>query len=165
MQTDDFQIHHWIFVNDTVDVVYPPDDWLGPESLLDRLGSAIEAKVSAQRRAGGPGGGAGTGPASPTIQKPDARSSFASTNGMLVFNKDPDCEIQGGSRGVKRRPMLHDVKRMERVEELRPFLSHVSLAIYEALYATAGGSVAPSYQVDMDAVEESLLRDMFDGDD
>lgn len=32
--------HQWLFITDTVDIIYPPDDWIS-DSLLDRLASAI----------------------------------------------------------------------------------------------------------------------------
>ncbi|KAI0830814.1 Dopey, N-terminal-domain-containing protein [Trametes gibbosa] len=42
LQTEEFQIHQWIFITDTVDAVYRPDEWF-PEALLDRLAEVIGA--------------------------------------------------------------------------------------------------------------------------
>ncbi|OJT08448.1 Protein dopey [Trametes pubescens] len=42
LQTEEFQIHQWIFITDTVDAVYRPDDWF-PEALLDRLAEVVGA--------------------------------------------------------------------------------------------------------------------------
>ncbi|KAH9858301.1 Dopey, N-terminal-domain-containing protein [Lenzites betulinus] len=42
LQTQEFQIHQWIFITDTVDAVYRPDDWF-PEALLDHLAEVIGA--------------------------------------------------------------------------------------------------------------------------
>ncbi|GBE77521.1 hypothetical protein SCP_0103960 [Sparassis crispa] len=39
LQTEEFQIHQWIFITDTVDAVYRPDNWF-PEAILDRLAEA-----------------------------------------------------------------------------------------------------------------------------
>ncbi|KAG5643542.1 hypothetical protein DXG03_000683 [Asterophora parasitica] len=36
LQTAEFQIHQWIFVTDTVDAIYRPDNWF-PEAMLDQL--------------------------------------------------------------------------------------------------------------------------------
>ncbi|EMD42316.1 hypothetical protein CERSUDRAFT_102665 [Gelatoporia subvermispora B] len=36
LQTEEFQIHQWIFITDTVDAVYRPDNFF-PEAMLDRL--------------------------------------------------------------------------------------------------------------------------------
>ncbi|TFK56468.1 hypothetical protein OE88DRAFT_1715528 [Heliocybe sulcata] len=37
LQTEEFQIHQWIFITDTVDAVFRPDNWT-PEALVDLLG-------------------------------------------------------------------------------------------------------------------------------
>ncbi|TFY63318.1 hypothetical protein EVJ58_g3324 [Rhodofomes roseus] len=36
LQTEEFQIHQWIFITDTVDAIYRPEGWF-PEAILDRL--------------------------------------------------------------------------------------------------------------------------------
>ncbi|PPQ99509.1 hypothetical protein CVT24_005299 [Panaeolus cyanescens] len=36
LQTEEFQIHQWIFITDTVDAVYRPDGWF-PEAMMDQL--------------------------------------------------------------------------------------------------------------------------------
>ncbi|KZT08595.1 uncharacterized protein LAESUDRAFT_757319 [Laetiporus sulphureus 93-53] len=36
LQTEEFQTHQWIFITDTVDAIYRPDDWF-PEAMLDRM--------------------------------------------------------------------------------------------------------------------------------
>ena len=36
LQTEEFQVHQWIFITDTVDAVYHPDDWM-PEAIFDQL--------------------------------------------------------------------------------------------------------------------------------
>ncbi|KAF9056037.1 Dopey, N-terminal-domain-containing protein [Panaeolus papilionaceus] len=36
LQTEEFQIHQWIFITDTVDAVYRPDGWF-PEAIMDQL--------------------------------------------------------------------------------------------------------------------------------
>jgi len=40
LQTIEFQIHQWIFVTDTVDAVYKPDNWF-PEALMDQLADIV----------------------------------------------------------------------------------------------------------------------------
>ncbi|KAI1794036.1 Dopey, N-terminal-domain-containing protein [Ganoderma leucocontextum] len=42
LQTEEFQVHQWIFITDTVDAVYRLDDW-SPEALLDQLSEVIGA--------------------------------------------------------------------------------------------------------------------------
>ncbi|GLB43530.1 putative dopey, N-terminal [Lyophyllum shimeji] len=36
LQTQEFQIHQWIYVTDTVDAIYRPDNWF-PEAMMDQL--------------------------------------------------------------------------------------------------------------------------------
>ncbi|KAL1409508.1 hypothetical protein Q8F55_003491 [Vanrija albida] len=40
IQSEDFQIHQWIFVTDTTDAAYPPEDY-SPEALMDRLADVL----------------------------------------------------------------------------------------------------------------------------
>lgn len=40
IQSEDFQIHQWIFVTDTTDAAYPPEDY-SPEALMDRLAEVL----------------------------------------------------------------------------------------------------------------------------
>jgi len=40
VQTNEFQIHQWMFITDTVDAVYPPEEWR-PAALLDRLSEVV----------------------------------------------------------------------------------------------------------------------------
>ncbi|KAI0783393.1 Dopey, N-terminal-domain-containing protein [Abortiporus biennis] len=40
LQTEEFQIHQWIFITDTVDAVYRPDEW-SPVALLDQLAEVV----------------------------------------------------------------------------------------------------------------------------
>lgn len=54
---------------------------------------------------------------------------------------------------LKRRPLLGAIRRVERLSELVPFFSHVSIALYEGVYAGTGP--------DTDSIERGLLEEMF----
>ncbi|CAE7181510.1 unnamed protein product [Rhizoctonia solani] len=58
-------------------------------------------------------------------------------------------------KASKRRPLLGAVRRVERLGDLVPFFSHVSIALYEGVYAGAGP--------DTDEIERGLLEEMFGG--
>ncbi|CAE6439749.1 unnamed protein product [Rhizoctonia solani] len=58
-------------------------------------------------------------------------------------------------KASKRRPLLGAVRRAERLGELVPFFSHVSVALYEGVYAGTGP--------DTDEIERGLLEEMFSG--
>ncbi|KAH8923425.1 hypothetical protein BT69DRAFT_1350163 [Atractiella rhizophila] len=45
LQTEEFQIHQWMFLTDTVDAVYPPSLWT-PTAILDRLGEILHRNLS-----------------------------------------------------------------------------------------------------------------------
>lgn len=133
LQTEEFQVHQWMFITDTVDALYRPDDWR-PESLMDQL-----AQV--------------------TSGIPDTRK--AQTNGAEI-NSAPgnaaDSHVKTNiatSNSVSRRPLLGSVKSIDKIKDLQPFFSCISLFAYESTYA--GGLV------DWDAVEQGLLNDMFEG--
>ncbi|KAF8633541.1 hypothetical protein AX15_001344 [Amanita polypyramis BW_CC] len=40
LQTEEFQIHQWIFITDTVDAVYRPDNWY-PEAMMEQLAELV----------------------------------------------------------------------------------------------------------------------------
>ncbi|KAK0199079.1 Dopey, N-terminal-domain-containing protein [Armillaria mellea] len=40
LQTEEFQIHQWIFITDTVDAIYRPNDW-NPEAMFDQLAEIV----------------------------------------------------------------------------------------------------------------------------
>jgi len=55
-----------------------------------------------------------------------------------------------------RKPLLGSLKQIESLRELAQFLSNISISTYESVYAS-------SSNIDWEAVEQSILDDMFDG--
>ena len=45
LQPEDFQINEWLFITDTIDAVYPSDDFQ-PETLLDGLSATLQKESS-----------------------------------------------------------------------------------------------------------------------
>ncbi|EJC98757.1 uncharacterized protein FOMMEDRAFT_170958 [Fomitiporia mediterranea MF3/22] len=120
LQTEEFQIHQWMFITDTVDAIYRPDDWF-PEAIMDQLSEMVgDLPATDLRRPSG-------------FALPDAMSS------------------NGG-----RQPLLSSVKQIDSIRDLAPFFAHLSIMSYEGVYASAGA-------VDWEAVESSLVTDIFDG--
>ncbi|KAL5535972.1 hypothetical protein ACEPAF_4066 [Sanghuangporus sanghuang] len=122
MQTEEFQIHQWIFITDTVDAIYRPDDWF-PEAIMDQLSEMV-----------------GDLPAS------DSRGR--QTSGFRL----PDSVSSAGAR----QPLLSSVKQIDSIRDLAPFFAHLSIMSFEGVYASGGA-------VDWEAVESSLVMDIFDG--
>ncbi|KAG8219398.1 Dopey, N-terminal-domain-containing protein [Butyriboletus roseoflavus] len=134
LQTPEFQIHHWIFVTDTVDAVFRPDDW-NPEAMFDQLAEIVGS-----------------------LPIPDPRERTRSKNGHVAFPSIPASVSLASTAATHamRRPMLNTLRQIDSVRDLRPFFSHVSISTYESVYASGGN-------VDWEAVEQGLLEDMFDG--
>jgi hypothetical protein len=68
----------------------------------------------------------------------------------------PPTTVQSAFSGATqnlRRPLLGAVRHVDRLGELVPFFSHVSIALYEGVYA--GGSP------DTEAIEQVFLEEMF----
>jgi len=120
LQTEEFQIHQWVFITDTIDAVYRPNDWF-PEAILDQL-SEIARNL------------------------PLAASETLNTENFV---------LQPDSRAI-RRPLLASLRQIDRMRDLVSFFSNVSISTYESVYASAGN-------IDWEAVEKSILDDMFDG--
>ncbi|KAG8688167.1 hypothetical protein FRC08_011589 [Ceratobasidium sp. 394] len=123
LQTPEFQIHQWMFVTDTMDAVYRPDTWI-PTSLMDQLAEVIGGLPQSEQNAT-------ILPSPPTT----IRSALS------------------GNTQNQRRPLLGAVRRVDRLGELLPFFSHVSIALYEGVYS--GGNP------DTEAIERGLLEEMF----
>jgi len=108
LQTEEFQVHEWAFITDTVDAVYHPDEWL-PEAILDQLGEIAG-------------------------QLPSTDFQPPATGTALHF---PVATPTPGYRPM-RRPMLRDVKTIDSIRDLIPFFTSTSIASYESVYASGG---------------------------
>ncbi|KAK3906929.1 Dopey, N-terminal-domain-containing protein [Staphylotrichum tortipilum] len=133
---DEFQLHEWLFVTDTIDAVYRPQGGgYQPVALVDEVCEELGAV--------GLGGGGGGGGA---------------VDGAVVH------ATVGSSSGL-RRPLLgtpggiSDEVGMERKDELvakvlRPFFGQLSIYAFEATYAMA--------PVDQEVCVAGLVKDLFD---
>ncbi|OAX42077.1 hypothetical protein K503DRAFT_863326 [Rhizopogon vinicolor AM-OR11-026] len=112
LQTEEFQIHQWIFITDTVDAVFRPDNWT-PEAIFDQLAEVV---------------------GSLPIPEPRERQSGIGlslpTSTSLAFPTHPDRAL--------RRPMLKGIRQIDSIRDLIPFFSHVSISSYESVYASSG---------------------------
>ncbi|KAF7303085.1 Dopey-N domain-containing protein [Mycena kentingensis (nom. inval.)] len=113
LQSEEFQIHQWIFITDTVDAIYRPDDCF-PEAMLDQIAEIV-----------------GNLPVAESREPPAANGLIVSpTANMSTFGVDRPM----------RRPMLNSVRQIDSIRDLMPFFSSVSISSYESVYAS-GGSV------------------------
>jgi len=140
LQTEEFQVHQWMFITDTVDALHRPPEWR-PDSLMDQLAQIIGG-IPDTRKAEKNGLGVNNAPRNTMDSKATAHPATSSSR---VSVAEP----------VSRRPLLGSIKSIDSIQDLQPFFSRVSLFAYESTYA--GGLV------DWDAVELGLLNDIFDG--
>ncbi|KAG2138725.1 Dopey, N-terminal-domain-containing protein [Suillus bovinus] len=111
LQTEEFQIHQWIFITDTVDAVFRPDDW-SPESMFDQLAEVV-----------------GSLPI-PEPREPQNIGLSLPTSTSLAFPAHSDRAL--------RKPILKSIRQIDSIRDLFPFFSHVSISSYESVYASSG---------------------------
>ncbi|KAG8988872.1 hypothetical protein FRB90_002518 [Tulasnella sp. 427] len=155
LQTEEFQVHQWMFVTDTVDAVYRPEAWI-PEAVMDQL-AEIVVDLPDLREHHDHGDNAITGAA--------LVSSVMERAGSGLVNGSPS------AASALRRPLLSSIRGIDSIKDLVPFFSHVSLFSYESVYssavaglgASAGGAPGVGGAVDWEAVERGLVEEMFEG--
>ncbi|KIK97672.1 hypothetical protein PAXRUDRAFT_824668 [Paxillus rubicundulus Ve08.2h10] len=111
LQTEEFQVHQWMFVTDTVDAVLPPDHW-HPEAMFDQLAEIVGS-----------------------LPIPDASERTRTKNGEVVF---PSTSTSTAESRATRRPMLNTLRQIDSIRDLIPFFSNISISTYESVYASAG---------------------------
>ncbi|KAH9920216.1 Dopey, N-terminal-domain-containing protein [Epithele typhae] len=141
LQTEEFQVHQWIFITDTVDAVHRPEAWF-PEALLDRLAEVVGALPVSEVRAH---------PLPAICLPPNALDSQGGSSASGTHLPTP-----AGLHTHMRCPLLASVRQIDSVRDLVPFFSSASIASYESVYYSSG-------VIDWPAVERGLLDDLFDG--
>ncbi|RYP11437.1 hypothetical protein DL764_000091 [Monosporascus ibericus] len=144
---DDFQLHEWLFITDTVDAVYRSAAYQ-PVALVDELSEELGSDAVAA------GGGIGSN-ADPTVPASLQQQGQQQTDSMSAFGK--------------RRPLLADfdkqltaavaVENNNRKDELvarvlRPFFAQLSIFAFESTYAMGA--------LDVETCVVGLLGDLFD---
>ncbi|KAJ1596438.1 hypothetical protein NDA11_000447 [Ustilago hordei] len=104
LQPEDFQINEWLFITDTIDAVYPSDDFQ-PETLLDGLSATLQKESSKHSH-------------QHQQQQQQQQHGQASEPGKIG----------------KRRLQLGRMRTIESVGELVPFLNSVSQNAFESNY-------------------------------
>lgn len=106
---EEFQLHEWLFISDTIDAVYQPTDWT-PSALSDQVAEQLTLDGSEE----------GVGVVAPT---PVSAASAGRRRPLI----ETDSEADTG-----------DYKAMDRGDfarlVLRPFLSQLSIHAYEGVY-------------------------------
>lgn len=106
LSPDDFQLHQWLYISDTIDAVYHPEDW-SPTALVDQIAEVLggSSNIDDSHLVLGPGSGS-------NHRRP------------LLLSDAVDKE------DVKAMPKEDFVRAV-----LRPFLSQLSIHTYEGTYS------------------------------
>lgn len=137
---DDFQLHQWLFVTDTIDAVYRPEGFEAV-SLVDDLVEEM---------------GTSTSVVSPTPATP-------ATASRLGFFHSDGGDGEAAREAKMKQPLLRvpgsgDVSRMAKDEfagtVLKPFFASASIGAFEAVYGMG--------PIDWPRWEEQLLADLFE---
>ncbi|CAD6893213.1 unnamed protein product [Tilletia laevis] len=158
LQTEDFQIHQWLFVTDTADVMYPPAEWVA-ESIMDRVAAVVNERrpnrssrfIKSNNNSPRPGSSHRMS-AAPAAAEPEQRPLWQSSAPETPLYAG--FQMQSSPHRTLRKPLLGDVRELESLDGLVPFFNSVSLAAYEGQVGAVGG-------VDWEAVERGLAEDMF----
>jgi hypothetical protein len=122
-----------MFVTDTTDAAYPPEDFL-PESIMDRLSEILSEHK--HTRVSCPG----------TIKWTEADvQANHDTTPLDVYDNDTT---------ALRRPRLTEVHHLTSLYQLQPFCARASIDTFEGVYGNQG--------VDWDNVESGLDREVFE---
>ncbi|EAL17745.1 hypothetical protein CNBL2580 [Cryptococcus deneoformans B-3501A] len=108
IQSEDFQIHQWMFVTDTTDAAYPPEDY-APDAMMDKLAELLS-------ELGSKGG--------------DTELSLSEPSLVLTspLNRLPNS---------LRRPRLSEVTSIVSLQQLQMFFARASMDTFESVYAEA----------------------------
>lgn len=130
---EEFQPQEWLFVTDTVDAIYRPEDW-EPTALIDEVAQTMMESVG---------------------RRPKSANEplLSATANVLTL---PDEDNSDGSR----KPWLSGEQTRGIAETeirdglLRPFLGQLSIHVYERTYSLS--------EPDVNACRDDLLADLFD---
>ncbi|KIR58136.1 hypothetical protein I314_06101 [Cryptococcus bacillisporus CA1873] len=108
IQSEDFQIHQWMFVTDTTDAAYPPEEYT-PDAMMDRLAELLT-------ELGSRGGDTEASPSEPSLVL------------TSPINRLPKS---------LRRPRLSEVTSIASLQQLQTFFARASMDTFESVYAEA----------------------------
>jgi hypothetical protein len=138
LDPDDFQLHEWLFITDSIDAVYRPPNW-SPVALVDSIAENL--------------GTADVDSASLPSASQNLSSSTSASGGSRKPILDAllkAAELDGADLRAMRKEDLGG-------RVLRPFFGQLSLLAFEATY----GMLEPDWQGCVDG----LVRDLFEDDE
>ncbi|EKG10565.1 Dopey [Macrophomina phaseolina MS6] len=175
LEHDDFQLHEWLFITDTIDAVYRPDINWRPVALVDEVADALhERQVAAAAAADDPsaaisestglmsgspvasghggsssGGGAGGSSSQQQQQKGDVQEDKRRSLLAPVLRAAQEAGVFGDSADAKAMGKMEFVMRV-----VKPFLGQLSILAFEETYRMG--------KADLMEVEGGVVEDCFD---
>ncbi|KAJ1730347.1 hypothetical protein LPJ61_003061 [Coemansia biformis] len=170
--TEDFMIHQWIFITDTIDALYASRS--ASYALLDRLSTRLLSMPSTTRRTlpGGNGGGGGSSKRRPA-DGPRGGDEATYPQLLVAEDSDPtnlvyqpvlqqglDAAREGGLESEEldaltanplKRPIIR-VRSVSSIRELDTFIHNASVQTYQAAFTLA--------EPDMEFIEALLVSDL-----
>lgn len=153
---EEFQLHEWLFVTDSVEAVYRPAQW-EPVALVDELAEELNSLMPPLQ-----------GEAQVVSPLVEESSTNTLDNSLSAPTPDgptyPNPDSRQDNRERFKHPLLTikdptTVTAMDKEEfvrrHLRPFFARLSMHAYERVYGMKG--------VDMEGLRMELVGDVFDG--
>lgn len=135
----DLSSHQWMFVTDTTDAAFPPEDFL-PEAIMDRLSEILSEHSHVRVR---PPLHSYSLPA----KKADACTLQQNHGPVVLDGYDEDQQSL-------RRPRLTALRHLSSLTQLQPFFARASIDTFEGVYSDQG--------TDWEAVEAGLDHEIFE---
>ncbi|KAF2144798.1 uncharacterized protein K452DRAFT_316717 [Aplosporella prunicola CBS 121167] len=162
LDQDDFQLHEWLFVTDTIDAVYRPPEAQAPIALVDDVAESLNHAQAAAASAT-PGAAADGDPGvSAAHISPEAlgfgrvdEADAAALSSLSLRRSFLDPVLKSAESGVGDSADVKAMPKAELVQRvLRPFLGQLSIVKFEETYGMGG--------VDGEGLEGGLVEDLFD---
>jgi hypothetical protein len=133
LEPDDFQLHQWLFVTDTIDAVYRPSGY-SSVALADEVAEALGSAASASRDTHLPS--IAGKPSDESLRRPFLASL------IQTLEEDEHADIGSMAKGELA------------MRVLRPFFGQLSIMAFESTYCMA--------DVDFEALVSGVVNDLFE---
>jgi hypothetical protein len=140
LEPDDFQLHEWLFITDTIDAVYRPSNYTST-ALADEIAEALGTTASTPRDNHLPSTFSSANDAGVSTEKLRRPFLDALIKGL---EEEEDADVRLMTKGELAARVL------------RPFFGSLSITTFEATYDMV--------QVDFEGLERGLIGDLFEGE-
>ncbi|WVQ78778.1 hypothetical protein IAT38_000869 [Cryptococcus sp. DSM 104549] len=115
IQSEDFQVHQWMFVTDTTDAAYPPEEYT-PDAIMDRLAEILAEKA----------------------MHTHGDSDLSQSQQSLPLLSPTAVSTGTGADVSLRRPRLGAAKSLTSLHQLQTFFARASMDTFESVFVNGG---------------------------